>query len=759
MNEISKKGLVLDEAAQALFDQLGGIDRRERVADASGFSSDPLGEGQGLMDLWRIALTDFAYALGQYLSKIKLHGVQAIRAEDVDPIMHMLSKIHGMSHRGGRLLIRYRGMRMPDEKTNLERVDYVVAYENYLVDIPIMKALVNRKGITTSHLRGKLNAAFDRFSSLGINSVCFTFGKWGGEEQDLMHIALQTVGQFFGAYKTGIPLSEPDAKGDVSPSVVYNDKGEPDPNLTLLAAVNGLPPGNIQTLVQKLQGLMKQPDATAALEQYVSAYDALFAFKNVREKLQKPPIEINNLMRLIVGNDDAPFTSEKSEVVRMIAERFSGSPQKLAQAVDSVYGNDFSAIGAENLNARLNRVSHLLESQDKGHFSRSAEKEVLENVEKRLDEVRDDVFKNLTVNRPESSGEDGRSNDGPNTFSGKLWNMVAHFKRRVRTKEKIKEMMRTPIDFDTQDYDAIARDFDISVEAAKAVLELLKGCFDEAGFFLRNAFEKSIPEMAKYGEKIFAFLWHYLKETVNRRDRVAFLNALQSLISEMKQSPAALTLLLKDFCGTQSEVLFSDRNALILANVLLRKYNKEIHNDIEITPEEVLLVREGLSWEAVNAAGDAIDKRMEAFFQKIRTIHGELLKGSREGAKEGVMPLRFLFSLERECYLFLSLIGRHPGHMVLKSAVKSYGNPGSELYGKKRGKGFEEACLKNLRVVVRGLTRFADKNDLSLLEYVRDMETDFLAIRKDQAYRDSVLKAMGWLDEAIRTISVGDNVL
>ena len=752
MSETSKKGLVLDDEAQRLFDQLGGIDKRERGHSAhgsgEGFSSDPLGEEQELMDLWRIVLVDFVYVLAQFLSKIKLHGVKSVRAEDVAPIIDMLTKIHEMSDRNGRVLIRYRGMRMPDEKFDFERVDYVVACEGFTADIPIIKALANRKGIVMSHLPGKLKAAFDRFPSLNINSICFTLGEWQQRDRDLMWTTLQAVGQFFGAYKSKIPLKGDGNTEEASFSVVYNDNGEPDPNLTLLAAANGLKAENIQALVRKLRGLMKQPEAMDALEQYVSAYDALFAFKNVQAKLHKPPVEINNLRRLVVGNDDEVFTPEKSEVVRMIAQRLGGSPQKLVQTIDSVYGNDFSAMTPENLNARLMRVSRLLDSPGKNPFSQKAEKEVLSSVEKRLGQVRDDVFEALAVTQPETHAQ---------TLTQKLQGMVVYFKRRVLTKKKIKDMAHAPVDFDAQDYEAVARDFDISVEEAKAFLELLKGCFDGAGNFLRNGLEKNIPHMAKYGVKIFDFLWHYLRKTLSRKDRVAFLNFLQTLISKMHQTPAALTLLLEDFCSTPHEVLFSDRNSIILANVLLRKYNKEIHNDIEITPEEVLLVREGLSPEAVKAAGDVIDNLTDAFFQKIRTIHGKLLRGFQKGEEDEGMPLRFLLSLERECYIFLALIGRPPGHTVIKSAVKTYGNPGSEIYRKKRGKGFEEACLKHLRVAVRGLSRYEDKNDLPLLMDVRNMEKTFLAIRKDQAFRDSVQKAMQWLDSAIDAVSVRDD--
>ena len=49
----------------------------------------------------------------------------------------------------------------------------------------------------------------------------------------------------------------------------------------------------------------------------------------------------------------------------------------------------------------------------------------------------------------------------------------------------------------------------------------------------------------------------------------------------------------EDFCRKPSLATFMDRNALILSSVILCKYNKELHNDIELTPEEVHPVRDG----------------------------------------------------------------------------------------------------------------------------------------------------------------------
>ena len=375
MGEDSKKGLVLDKQAQKLFDQLGGIDNRERGYGASGvggLGSDPLGEEQELLDSWRIVLADFVYVLGNFFYKIKLHGVKSVRAEDVAPIIDMLSKIHEMSERDDRIMIRFRGMKMPNEKPDLERMDYVVTCDGVMVDIPIMKALANRKGLTMGHLPGKLKAAFERFSYLDIHSICFSMGKWQQRDRDMMWTTLHAAGRFFSVYKTKIPPAGHE-NGEEVFQVVYNEQGEQDPNLTLLAAANGRSIAYIQSLVHKLRELMVQPKGVDALAHYVSSYDALFAFKSVQQKLRKPPLEINSLRRLVMSDDEA-FTLEKSEVVRMIAQRLGGSPQELARTIDSVYGKDYSLLSAGNLNARLARVSRLLDPSKKHPVSRRAEK-------------------------------------------------------------------------------------------------------------------------------------------------------------------------------------------------------------------------------------------------------------------------------------------------------------------------------------------------------------------------------------------------
>ena len=121
-----------------------------------------------------------------------------------------------------------------------------------------------------------------------------------------------------------------------------------------------------------------------------------------------------------------------------------------------------------------------------------------------------------------------------------------------------------------------------------------------------------------------------------------------------------------DFLEEPDAVHFSDRNALMLANLLLRRYNKELDIDIEITPEEVFLVKEGLNREAATAALMLIDAENEALFEKIRTIHRKIVVSLDSGYDStDNMNLKYLLSLEREIHIFVALLGGDVARSVL----------------------------------------------------------------------------------------------
>lgn len=310
--------------------------------------------------------------------------------------------------------------------------------------------------------------------------------------------------------------------------------------------------------------------------------------------------------------------------------------------------------------------------------------------------------------------------------------------------------MKTVADLKAQGYLAVASNYGIAVRDAKRVVEILNDCFDIQGRFIRSAFERNIPELARFEKKIFDFLWNNLKNTLNRNDRVAFLNSLQMLVTKTGRPQKAMTVLLADIYNSSSSVSFSDRNALVLSNLLLRKYNKERDIDIEMTPEEVILVKDGLDKDVVKAASDIIEGGFERTFKKCRTIHNNILDllDSEKNPGKRPMTLKYLFSLQREIFMFLSLVGGRTARSVIRDALVEYGNPESKIYTLPGSGRNIPAFLQQLKVIVRTLARVGIESDAVVLEKVKNREQKFLDLGAGKQHEDQVRRVMLWVEKS-----------
>jgi len=629
-------------------------------------------------------------------------------------------------------------------------IDYILSYGPVAVDISIVRAMANRKGVGAAHLPGRLASAFELLRAMEITTCRIAIGTWTDETREHMRLCLQALGRcLVGASGAAFYRNLPDPNAKTPRKVVLDPHQRPDPNLTMLAGVNRLAIESVQGLADKISRMLSQADEASPLRHYASAYEAIFAFKNLREKLVKPPIEINNARWLFAERDDEVISREKAAVGRLALEKYNDSPTKAAMLMQSIYGADFPGLEADALEVRLGQVADFLDRIEADGDARGVAAEVLGSVRKRLDEVPEDVFEHLSIREGAEKGTPGSAVEGGWKVHERLQGMVAFFKHRFGTRQKMRQMTHHPVDFDLQDYETIAEDFGIALKDAKALVDLLKGCFDENGSFLRPAFEKNIPAFARYEQKVFEFLWHYLKEIRRREDRVAFLNSILTLIDQMKQRTSALRIILGDFLKSPDNVSFSDRNALILANLLIRRYNKELRKDIEVSPEEILRVRDGLDPEVIQDIGLFIEDKKEPIFKKIRAIH-RMAKETLNGIDLGSpIPIRYLLSLERECYIFFSLVGGALSHRILFGAVREYGNPESEIYHLAQSGQVLKVLVQLLRVTVRGLGRFSGASDLVLLKEVKAMNAASYQLTKDESVRYAMEDVMKWIDRAI----------
>ncbi|MDI6798064.1 MAG: hypothetical protein QMD09_14040, partial [Desulfatibacillaceae bacterium] len=652
----------------------------------------------------------------------------------------------------GRILVRYLGRPRPGNGATDK--DYVILFGNIRLDDAEADDADHRMGAAANKLAKKVAMSFAALAHVRVLNILFALPVWSAKHKEHIERDLASLFGFMAARNSN------QQAGDFH--IVLDETRRPDANLSLLAAANSLKPQIADELVKKIRTVMLSAKPGDPIEQFPGIYEAIFGFKKLREQLVHPVIEMDNPRWLIMEQHTKTLDPLMARLVRLALYEFGQKPHRAARMLSCLLADDYGKVDAPALEERLYLITDLISAVNRAmpsanNLRQSALDLIFNNLKSRLDLVNDDTYDNLMVKGCFVSALGGGLKDSVQQCDQALVELVEFYQQRSVTREKIKSMLNNPISFDEDDYSAVARDFSISNQDARQLVSLLQSCFDAQGRFVRRAFEKNIPAFAAHERKVFEFLWHFLKDLVNRQDRIALLNALQLLIDRIQQPFGAILVLFEDFVHDPLAVTFTDRNALMLITLLLRKYNKELHNDIEVTPEEVLLVWEGLNPQAVEYAKGLIERERLVFLQKVRTIHHMLKDALDPKAGAAAMPVRYIITLEREIYILLSLLGGETACSILKSALGEYSDPASEVYSLKHSSQNLSTLLQICQVVVRGLSRASDPQDLSLLKALADREQAFMDLSNDSRHADQVRRLVKWADsarESIRRLSM-----
>jgi hypothetical protein len=744
---MDEKEIHLDDAASQLFAQIEGIEEQKKGRSAAEMMAESLAEEQKQQDVWRILLCEIVHHVAGYFQRMDLDARRGEDRQTFDQLSDTLAKLTQLPHQAGRILVRYRGLSADTDIP--ERLDYEILFGNMVVDLDIVPTMIKRHGSLLSHLMGQLLDAFGIFSDRGINNLNLNLPKGDPESLNRLHRSLHILCRLYGAHENQRDLVLGAGKGNLVP-IVVDEKGAVSTNLTLVAGVNRLGAKTMRNLVTKVDAWMQKKEASGEGCQFTSVYNAIFGLPKISAQLIPPPMEINNLDWLMREASEKSFSREKAKVARIIAS-VEASPEKVAKVIKSVYGDDYPKINSNHLEERLGLSSHLLQAIDKKPKSEDARQEVLTNLQKRLDTVRDDVFDNLYVTR----SEDGQAGPRETIFGAihnRLFKMISFFKGRSTARKKMTGMVHGTIRFEERDYEVLAEDFGIDMADARQLVGALESCFNEKGRFVKSAFTEALSRFTRYEKKIFEFLWRHLKDVVAPEDRTAFLNSLQMLTDRMNQPKRAFKILLEDFLKDPGDIQFSDAKALMLANLILHEYDKNLA-DIEITPEDILFNQRGLDKEVARYAAWRMDRDQEAFFDKVRTIHQSLCEALEFGqTRKHRLTVKDLLGLEREVYIFLSMIETTVGRSVMRSAVTEYGSPESDLYFLKESDRFMSHLLQNLRIAIRGLANIGSMESIPSLEAVKTREEVFQRLKKTKAHRDQSRMISDWVDEAVKII-------
>jgi hypothetical protein len=732
----------LDETAALLFQQIEGVEFRELTALGKALS-----EEERQLNVFRSHLVDLVHLLGKCLEDGDMVKDAERGKEFLKQFLGVVRKLSQLPDHDGKVLIRFRGLKAGPDAS--EETDYVVLFSNLVFDMATASAMVEHLDEYTTDFQKRLQKGFQVLSEHGINNLFMEIPNDIPAASKAIWVSLYTLSRCKNVLRKDAP-----AEAGGSFPLIRDEQGQPDINLTLLSKANSLKTETMTALVTKVDNWMKGPNYKTSDKGYSSVYNAILGNKKLREKLKPPPMEVNNIKWLMVDDEYEVVSKRKTDVARVVIGAYGDSPQEMAKIMGSVYGDDFQEIDSQNLGERLKLASNLMTSIEEKGEAEPVMEEVVENVEQRLDQVSDDTYDSLEVEGDEIKAKHRGTWMSIGKIHEKLKGMVGFFKARSDVKKKMENLAERGITFDESDFKVIAKDFDISPDEAKKLIEAFQNCFDEEGTFLRDAFSRNIPQFAKYKKKIFEFLWHYLKQMHRREDRVALLNSLQMLIPKLKQPKTILKILLSDFASSPDGLVPSDRSVLVLTTLLISNYNKESGSDIEITPEEVLGSTRDLDKQLAADASKVIDGNQEKFFKKFRTVHRKLNELLVRSHSEGEpMSLRDVFLLEREVYIFLSLVGGTTARALLRSAAQVFGNPRGSVYRFNESERFLPNLLQLLKISSRGLGRLGTENELKLLDEVIEREGEFYEAIAQTGSQEHLKRAMEFVREARTKIS------
>jgi hypothetical protein len=750
---MADKNISLDSEAQSLFEQFGGMESWKEHPRTGG-GTDRLAENllaeQKRLDTVRILLIEMAYLISRYLKDGTFAGKDPKEPVVFQSLADVLANLGKMSGHLGSAFIRYRGT--PADPELPGKYDYEVVIGNTGVDSLMAPRVARRNGKEVANLPDHLLDAFTVFADYGVNNLFIELTEDPENYLKSLHKCLKILSGFRQSRQSGEAIKV-DSDGEQQIIPVINDESLfPDPNLTLVAGLNRIKPAAMAGLVDKVDQWLRSRKTGASAKKFTGVYNAALEFPKIRAQLKKPMVELNNVKWLLTETKTETFSVEKAYVARLALETAGTTPQKVAKMIKSVYGDDYSKIDKNLLGERLMYSSDLLSAAQNKSESVTITKEVLGNLNERLDQVKDHVIDEVHVNEDSVQGRKPGAQAPAGTVHRQVYKMVEFYKGRSNTRKKMVGMVHRSIEFNPRDYGILAKDFRISQDDAVALVEKLKGCFAEGGRFLKRGFYAAFDHFKKYEQKIFGFLWHHMKDVIVPEDRVVFLNALQELTSHMKQPKRAFKILLEDICSDPETVQFSDNKAVMLANLIVHRPDKSLAN-YEITPEDIVLNRQYLDSMVVQYAAWRIDKDREPFFSKVKTIHSKLTEALCLGeTSQQHIPASVLLNLERELFIFLSMVACDTGKAILRSAVEEYGDPRSEIYHHKESEKFMGGIIQNLRVSLRGLGTVGGMDDVSILKAVKQHNEDFQRLKNDRQFRAQARLVTEWADEAIKII-------
>lgn len=734
-----------EEANTLLTSLKEGAGKTGLYAAQNGIESDP----------WRRLLIDVIYHFGHSITEERPEKGKIIELH-IDPLIRCLRELDRMQDHDRTIMIRTRETFFSGQRT-ASKTDYTISFGNISLDSQGVESMAGRAGENGQQLLTRMAIAFERLARYQIRSLYIEIPRESPEDIDRIRLSLRILSSFHHALQSKVPVYYTEGEFQRPITIVTDRNDQPNPNLTLLAAMNHVKPDLIKGFIHGIEDFTRRPRSSTPYPDISGMYSTLFAIRKTIEKLKVPPFEINNGNRVAFDRIMDTVCHEKAGVIRLIEVVSGDIPREGARILETIYGSDYDRIDARNLAGRLLTVSELIETAEKNGAGSETLREIRGNLGERLRSVPDSVMDRIDI-----SGNDIRVLNGvAQTGSGaiktsvqgqlcaSLTELVRFHRGRSATRQKIRGLLNGPAVFDASDYGVVAQEYGISPENSARLLNLVGECFDKTGRFQIAAFDKRIESLTAYAGFILFFLWNILADVMAKENRPAFLSALQHLAARTGQPRAMAIKLISDLSGDPDQIHAADRNALMLATLLARTHARELQIDTEVTPEEILSAPDEINRDVAGAVCRRIEADRKSFFRKMRTVDrftAEFLDEQEPAPLPVTLP--FMLALRREALICLALIGGETAFSVIRAGVRELGDPEAAIHHLKKSPSVRPQLLSLLQTGIRSLGKTGRKEDAALLRQIATRADNFEAFnRTDARHVERVQRIMKWAEK------------
>ncbi|MCA1766419.1 MAG: hypothetical protein LC633_09290 [Desulfobulbaceae bacterium] len=217
----------LDDSALKLYGQFAGIDDTDHAGQniTSGLL-DYLNQEEKVLDYYRLLLAQATCLFSEILINSSFSSLQDENRQKIKLFVDFLRRIAKAPKFDGKIYCRLRGQQCPSQKIGSETYDYELSFGNFLLDYQVAQAIEQREGKKGAAIYTKLMDSFKAMSVMELFNFSIDYGDGGDDDYRKIEHTIEHLVHYYAKKNTKDWF------------VVHDEYGQPNVNLTMLAATN-----------------------------------------------------------------------------------------------------------------------------------------------------------------------------------------------------------------------------------------------------------------------------------------------------------------------------------------------------------------------------------------------------------------------------------------------------------------------------------------------------------------------------------------